>query len=308
MRVSVILCTYSLDRYPEFCEAADSVLGQTYEDVELVVVVDGTEELYKRVEKDYSDHDNTVVHCNDENKGLSYSRNKGARLARGEVVAFLDDDAVAHEEWVTKLVDAYERYDALAVGGRMAPDWLAGKPPYLPEEFYFLIGVTYRGFRQCEGYVRNTFSSNLSFIRETFLDLGGFEIDMGKQGENNLQGGETQLCARLQQETSERVMYIPDAVVEHKIYDYRTDRQWLLKRSFWQGYSKRRMEESDSGSTATEQAFVQKLLVKFIPTRVREVMREPSVERVDSFLMLVILTAAAGAGYLYALGSGLPTN
>ena len=46
MKISVVLCTYSMDRYPEFQEAAESILEQTYEDTELVVVVDGTEEVY----------------------------------------------------------------------------------------------------------------------------------------------------------------------------------------------------------------------------------------------------------------------
>ncbi len=303
VRVSVVLCTYSLDRYPEFREAADSVLGQTHDDVELVVVVDGTDDVYERVTADYGDVENATLHCNEENRGLSHSRNVGAELATGDVVAFLDDDAVASADWVERLVDAYDRYDALAVGGRMVPDWLDGEPAYLPEEFYFLIGVTYRGFREREGYVRNTFSSNLSFDRETFLDLGGFKTEMGKRGENNLQGGETELCARLERETGEQVVYVPDATVEHKIYDYRTERRWLLERAFWQGYSKRRMEEVAAESTDAEQEFLRKLLLWFIPDRVAELVTSPSTERADRLAMLLALTGVTGVGYLYALAT-----
>jgi len=305
MRVSVVLCTYSLDRYSEFQEAADSVLDQCYDDVELVVIVDGRENVYEEVQSEYGDIENTQVHCNDRNRGLSYSRNRGAELATGDVVAFLDDDAVARPGWIEALVDGYERYDALAVGGRLVPDWLDGEATHLPEEFYFLIGATYRGFANGEGYVRNTFSSNLSFRRETFLELGGFEEDMGKRGENNLQGGETQLCARLAEQTGEGVLYIPEAVVEHKIFDYRTEREWLLKRAFWQGYSKRRMEEQDAGSTETERAFVRTLLTTFLPDRVCSLIDDPSVERVDQLAMFLALLGAAGVGFLYALGTDL---
>jgi glycosyltransferase involved in cell wall biosynthesis len=305
MRVSVVLCTYSLDRYPEFQEAANSVLEQTYDDVELVVIVDGKEEVYDEIAADYGDIDNTQVHCNDRNRGLSYSRNRGAELATGDVVAFLDDDAVADSEWIAALVDGYERHDVHSVGGKLVPDWLDGEATHLPAEFYFLIGATYRGFPNSEGYVRNTFSSNLSFRRDTFLELGGFEEDMGKRGENNLQGGETQLCSRLHETTGERVLYVPDAVVEHKIYSYRTDRTWLLERSFWQGYSKRRMEEQDPGSTGTERAFVQTLLCTFLPQRIGTLVRNPSVERADQLLMLVALTGAAGVGYAWALANDI---
>ncbi|TKX69927.1 glucosyl-dolichyl phosphate glucuronosyltransferase [Halorubrum sp. SP9] len=301
MKISVVLCTYSMDRYPEFQEAAESILKQTYEDTELVIVVDGTEEVYERVQTDYGTNPNTTIHCNDQNRGLSYSRNTGAELAAGEVVAFLDDDAVAASDWAERIIDAYKRYDALAVGGRMVPDWLSTKPEYLPEEYYFLIGVTYKGFRETEGYVRNTFSSNLSFDREVFLDLGGFRTEMGKRGENDLQGGETELCARLERETGERVVYVPDATIEHKIYEYRTDRQWLLERAFWQGYSKRRMAEIDSDATSTERQFLRQLLTDFIPGRFAELVISPSVTKLEKFVMLLVFTLSVGVGYLYAL-------
>jgi len=74
--------------YEHFREAADSVLAQTHDDVELVVVVDGTPEVYDRVAEDYGDREDTVIACNDENVGLLASRNRGAELASGDVVAF----------------------------------------------------------------------------------------------------------------------------------------------------------------------------------------------------------------------------
>lgn len=305
MRVSVILCTYSMERYDEFCAAADSVLAQTHGDVELVVIVDGTTDVYEHVVKDYADHPDTVTHCNDRNRGLSYSRNRGVELASGDVVGFIDDDAILAEDWAEELVGTYERHDAVAVGGKMIPEWEAGEPTFLPPEFYFLIGVTHRGFREDEGPVRNTFSSNLSFCRELFEDLSGFKTDMGKRGENNLQGGETELCARLHRKTCERVIYNPDMIAAHRVYDYRTGRVWLLKRSFWQGYSKRRMEQMVSGSTDAERAFVSDLLTKFIPERLGSLLRDPSAVDADQFAMLLLLTGMAGIGYVWALASDL---
>lgn len=250
MRVSVVLCTYSPDVYEHFREAAESVLGQTYDDVELVVVVDGDDELYQRVQTDYGTLDDVVLHCNDENVGLLVSRNTGAELATGDVVAFIDDDAVPEEDWVEELVEGYEEQDALAVGGKMTPRWVAGKPEFLPEEFYWLVGVTHRGFADGPGWVRNTFGSNISFDRETFLELGGFDPKIGgRQGDKNLQGGETELCARLAAEYDEQVWYNPEAKVAHKVFDYRTEFRWLVDRAFWQGYSKRAISSIDTSKS-----------------------------------------------------------
>lgn len=301
MRVSVVLCTYSLDAYEHFSEAAESVLAQTYDDVELVVVVDGNDDLHERVREDYGNHESVVVHCNDENRGLSYSRNRGVELASGDVVAFMDDDAVADERWIEELVETYERHDALAAGGRMTPAWVAGEPDFLPPEFYWLIGVTYRGFPEEETEVRNTFSSNLSFRREVFRELGGFRPHMGKQGTNDLQGGETELCARLREEYGEGVMYNPDAVVAHKVFPFRTRAPWMVERAFWQGYSKRMMQTETPGSISRESTFLRQLLVRFIPERAYGLVRNPSVTGAKQFLTLLVLLGAVGVGYVYAI-------
>jgi glycosyltransferase involved in cell wall biosynthesis len=290
-----------MDRYDDFREAAESVLSQTYDDVELVVVVDGTESVYERVREEYGEIDRVITHCNDENVGLLASRNTGAELATGDVVAFIDDDAVADERWIEDLVHSYEEQDALAVGGKMTPIWIAGKPDFLPEEFYWLVGVTHRGFADGPGYVRNTNGSNISFQREVFLKLGGFDTEIGgRKGDKNLQGGETELCARLENEYGERVWYNPEAEVAHKVFDYRTDPKWLLDRAFWQGYSKRAMEVLTPESGDEETEFLNALLFEFTPQRVRGLLTAPSMWRLKQLVVLWLLTATVGVGYLYA--------
>ncbi|MFT4948582.1 MAG: glycosyltransferase involved in cell wall biosynthesis, partial [Natronomonas sp.] len=95
MRVSVVVCEHTLDRYDDLREAAGSVLTQTHDDVELVLVADGDEDVCTRLRQDYADYPAVRVHCNEANVGLLESRNNGAKAATGDVVAFLDDDAVA---------------------------------------------------------------------------------------------------------------------------------------------------------------------------------------------------------------------
>ena len=286
--------------YNHFREAAESVTSQSYDDTEMVVVVDGTDEVCDRVVEDYGDHEDVVIHCNDGNVGLLESRNTGAELASGDVVAFIDDDAVADEEWVAELVRGYEEQDALAVGGKMVGDWVAGQPSFLPKEFYWLVGVTHRGFADGEGWVRNTFGSNISFDRETFLELSGFDTEIGgRQGDANLQGGETELCARLDAEYGEQVWYNPDAVVAHKVFEYRTEFWWMVDRAFWQGYSKRAMDTLVPESGGDEGEFLGDLVTEFIPGRVKELARSPSLVAVLQLVMLMVFTGCVGGGYLY---------
>jgi glycosyltransferase involved in cell wall biosynthesis len=305
MRVSVVLCTHSLDRYDDLLEAAESVRSQTCENVELVLVSDGNDEVSERFEWDFGTDEDTVITALPENRGLLEARNHGAETASGDVVAFLDDDAIAEPGWVAELVEAYEQRDAIAAGGKMVPEWVAGKPGFLPEEFYWLIGATHRGFGpegdfENAGEVRNTNGSNISFDREVFLELGGFDADIGgRKGDANLQGGETELCARLQEGYGQGVWYNPKAVVAHKVFEYRTEVRWLLNRAFWQGYSKRAMETFVEDSTDEETDFLRRLLTEFAPERLRSAVTSPSKTAITQLVMLFVLTGTVGAGYLY---------
>jgi glycosyltransferase involved in cell wall biosynthesis len=302
MKVSVVICTYTEEMYEHFEDALESVRAQTYDDIEIVVVVDGNEPLYERIQADYGDDEELILHCNEENVGLSASRNNALELVTGDVVALIDDDAVADERWVEELVSVYEERDAIAAGGKMTPHWVAGKPEFLPEEFYWLVGVTHRGFAEPGEEVRNTFGSNISFKTEIMRELGGFESQVGRQGEKNLQAHETEFCARMREEYGKGVIYNPEAKVGHKVFEWRTDKQWLLERSFWQGYSKRAMETLVSeDSSAEESAFLKQLVFEFVPSRLKGLFTGPSVPKAKQLVTLFVLTATVGVGYLYGL-------
>ncbi len=296
-----------MDRYEDFREAVESLLGQTYDDTEIVLVSDGNETVCEHIRDDYGGVESIIVHCLDENVGLLAARNAGAEAASGDVVAFMDDDAIADEEWVAQLVEVYETKDVPAAGGKMTPAWVAGKPDFLPEEFYWLVGVTHRGFGpdgdpELPGEVRNTFGSNISFRREVFLDLDGFDADIGgRQGDANLQGGETELCARLRETYDQGVYYNPQAEVAHKVFDYRTSPRWLIDRAFWQGYSKRGMEEFVPQSSAEESDFLSALLFSFVPARISRLGSSPSRTGFLQILFLSVLTGCVGLGYLYGV-------
>lgn len=288
-----------MDTYSAFTEAVNSVLCQTYDDVEPIVVVDGNRQLYDQI---ISEYDGLIVHLNEENVGLSASRNRGIKLASGDVVAFLDDDAVADEQWIETLVTVYEEHDAIAAGGKMVPDWVAEKPSFLPQEFYWLIGVTHRGFADPGDEVRNTFGSNISFRREVFDKIGGFDPELGRQGTANFQAEETVFAIRMREEFGQGVIYDPEAVVAHKVFDYRTDPKWLLNRAFWHGYSKRVLEDLIEDNTGGNEAtFLRQLLLEFVPDRVYKLIRSPSKTKVQQLIAIAIFTATVGVGYLYGI-------
>ena len=85
---------------------------------ELLVVVDHNRPLYERLRAALPD---AAVLQNRERPGLSGGKNTGVAASTGQVVAFLDDDAVADVNWLKCLVDAYTDASVAGVGGRTLP-------------------------------------------------------------------------------------------------------------------------------------------------------------------------------------------
>ncbi len=302
MDVSVVICTYAMDRYADFCDAIESVQKQSHESVEIIIVVDGNEAVAKRVRREF-DSSNIKTHNNDQNHGVSYSRTKGAEIATGEVVAFIDDDAIADSDWISELVHVYRETNALAVGGRMVGLWLAGRPWYLPREFDWLVGVTHPGFAEPYAEIRNTFESNISFRREVFLDLGGFDLSLGPDADSYRHSEGAELGARLQAAYNRGVVYNPNAVVKHKVFSHRTRPSWLVKRAFQQGQSKRKAEQLGIESSGEESTYLWRLASVSVPRRLRALVRSPSVRPVGQLAMILLLTVVVGIGYLSALAT-----
>jgi len=297
MLISIIICTYQTKRYPDFIEAIVSLRNQIYNNIEIITVVDGNKKLYDNVKKyQIINKIKMKVILNTKNLGLSESRNVGIKYAKGDIIAFFDDDAVADENWIMELVRMYEEYDAIAAGGKLVPLWIGGKMDFLPEEYYWLIGATHRGFADGITEVRNTFGSNISFKTEVLDVLGGFRGELGVKGSGALQGEETEMCERMKQRFGKGVMYNPDAIVHHKIFSGRMKIKFLLRRAFWQGYSKRAMKEMGY-SMDVESDFLKKICYGIL-ARIKNITRLKLVSIVQMFFLL-LLTFTVFLGYSF---------
>ena len=299
MKVSVVICTYAMERYDVFSACVESVLEQTYNPIEIVIVVDGNEPVYERTRNDFGGENGVTVYCNDENRGISYSRTRGAELASGEIVAFIDDDAAAKPNWIEELTTVYEETDAIAVGGYIAPNWVGEKPAFFPEEFYWLVGCTEPGFATDGEEIRNGYGSNISFRRDVFLAVGGYDENTGRKGDAHIQAHEAPVCIRIRERYGKGVIYAEDAVVDHTLFDYRGNFRWLLFRSFWQGYSKRIMDVILPETQGDERQYLRQLAFRFVPHRVKSLVRSPSVPAVLQLATIAVFTGAVGMGYLY---------
>lgn len=234
--VSVIVCTYTTDRWDQLVTAVESLQRQTAPADEVIVVVDFNATLLDRVRNDLPmvrAVRNTFAH------GLSGARNTGVGAATGAVLAFLDDDAVAEPEWLSHLVRHYSDPRVLGVGGRIDPIWLEGQPRWFPDEFGWVVGCSYLGQPQKTTTVRNLIGCNMSFRREVFETVGGFRTEVGRVGDRPMGCEETELCIRTwQQHPDGIILYEPRAMVSQWVPNSRASWKYFQSRCYAEGLSK----------------------------------------------------------------------
>lgn len=88
--ISVIIPIYKVEKYQNQC--IDSVLKQNFEDIEVILIDDGSPDNCPNICDQYSKNDSRVAVIHQENGGLSDARNKGILVASGEYLMFLDSD------------------------------------------------------------------------------------------------------------------------------------------------------------------------------------------------------------------------
>jgi glucosyl-dolichyl phosphate glucuronosyltransferase len=237
LRISVVICAYTEERWHETLAAVESVSAQSHPSHEIIVVVDHNPGLHARLAAALPDV--TVIE-NREQRGLSGGKNTGVAQAQGDIVAFLDDDAVADRDWLKYFVDSYDRPEVAGVGGLTQPQWETRRPGWFPEEFDWVVGCTYIGMPQTRAPVRNLLGGNASFRREVFDLVGGFQSGIGRSfSQRPLGCEETEFCIRLSQRSPGAVMVFDNrAVIWHLVPASRARFSYFRARCYAEGLSK----------------------------------------------------------------------
>jgi glucosyl-dolichyl phosphate glucuronosyltransferase len=234
--VSVIICAYSDERWNDLVASIDSVRRQTLAPAEIILVIDHNRVLYERARKSFAD----VRVCENAGaRGVSGARNTGIALAMGQLIAFLDDDAVGAPDWLERLSAPFGDARVLGTGGLLEPAWVDQRPAWFPEEYLWVVGCSYRGLPTRRAPVRNPIGGSFCMRREVFEKLGGFQTEMGRVGSVPLGCEETELSIRARRHWRDGCfVFEPDAKVHHKVPPARARWSYFQARCFAEGISK----------------------------------------------------------------------
>ena len=106
--VSVIVPVYNTDKYVAFC--LDSVIRQTYKNIEIIVIDDGSNDLSGSIIDEYAKQDDRIIVIHKQNEGVSATRNKGIDMAKGDYLTFVDSDDLISEQFIEEAIDIITCY------------------------------------------------------------------------------------------------------------------------------------------------------------------------------------------------------
>jgi GT2 family glycosyltransferase len=270
LTTSVIICAYTLNRWQQLLSAVESVRNQTTPVGELLVVIDHNDELLSEAELAVPW---ARVIASTGAVGLSGARNTGVAASVGEVILFLDDDAVAEPDWVTNMLFAYHDPHVLGVGGAAHPVWEQSAPRWWPAEFGWVVGCSYRGQPVSTAPVRNLMGCNMSLRRTVLEVVGGFDDGLGRGADNALGCEETELCIRARQLIPDgEFIFEPRAVVRHWVPKSRSTWSYFRARCRAEGVSKARVATTVGRSAAlsAEKAYTRRVLPTGIARNIRD--------------------------------------
>jgi len=237
--LTVVIVTFK--RRDLLARAVASVTSQSLARPFEILVVDTASEGFDTRDLPSTNFGGTVRVLTAHQGGTAHARNVALREARGEIVAFLDDDAEANQGWLLALCRAYEGNDNIAAaGGPILPEFMVPPPRWI-QDAYDLIANEFSALDHGEEacilkYPETLYGPNLSVRRRIAVACGGFREDLGPLRGQWSPGEEVELIHRLQG-LGYHVHWVPSAVVRHLIPPNKMTRAFLRRRAYARGLS-----------------------------------------------------------------------
>jgi glycosyltransferase involved in cell wall biosynthesis len=241
--ISVIICSYN--RCERIKDTLDSLLLQEFDksfEHEIIVVDNNSKDRTKEIVKDYIPKFHGILRYVFESKqGLSFARNRGIKEAKGQIIAFTDDDCLIDKLWLRNIVNTFLEYNADCVFGKIIPKWEgANLPKWLErnKKMWRILGTLDYGENNklIDSEKFEFYGSNFSIKKEILSEIGLFNTELGRKGTLLLSGEDTEFFNKLLV-SKKRIVYNPKVYVHHKVQEYRTKKRYFIKWHFFTGVS-----------------------------------------------------------------------
>ncbi len=237
MKISVVVCTYNgSQRLKRMLKSFREAVIPDHLSWEFILVDnnsdDDTRLVFEEVETHY---ESKIRYVFEEKMGISYARNRGIKEAKGEIIAFTDDDVIVDKYWIQNIEKAFKEHDHVAcVGGKILPIWETPKPKWLkPDLFTYLALLDYG---DSIAYMSSPYiwGANFAVKSEMFKRYGLFDSNLGRIPGTLYSDEETEFLQRLQN-AGEKVLYYPLSIIYHCVPAHKLSKRYFRKWRYDQG-------------------------------------------------------------------------
>ncbi len=241
MRLSVIICTYN--RADFLKRALESIAAQTInkDKFELLIINNNSTDNTENIVKDFIENNPEINtrYFVEKNTGLSYARNRGIKESGGDILIFLDDDAIASKNYLSEVMYFFETTSsAAAMGGKVVPVYEGDKPSWMSKFIELLVSKLDLGDKNkiFKGG-KYPIGANMAIRKDVIDKVGMFDVNLGRKGSQLLGGEEKDIFDRIKKIGD--IWYNAKAWVFHYIPKSRTNEKFIKKLAESIGHSEK---------------------------------------------------------------------
>jgi glycosyltransferase involved in cell wall biosynthesis len=250
-KISAVICSYNRARF--IIKAVESIFAQDVDKAMYEVIVvdnnstDNTLEVLQQFKTEHPDYNFRFY--TETNQGVAHTRTRCAKEAKGELIAYLDDDSMAQPGWLSTTIRFFDEHpEVYSTGGKITPYFLTGIPNWYSKYFFGLVGNFDQGpkEKQLTG-ARYPCGANMAFRKKVFDEIGYFNTDLGRKGTGLLANEEKDIYLRILAH-GKKVFYLPQVEVLHAVESNKFDKNYVRRHSIGIGGGERLRLKGDTGA------------------------------------------------------------
>jgi glucosyl-dolichyl phosphate glucuronosyltransferase len=237
MELSVVVCTFNRsESLRRVLNSLREALIPDHLSCEFIVVDNNSDDDTRFVCEDIEKHyESRIRYVFEDKRGVSHARNRGIWEAKGEIIAFTDDDVIVDKHWIQNIDKAFREHDDVAcVGGKIMPIWEISKPKWLKSNLYGCLALLDHGDSVAYLDKPHIWGANFAVKYEMFKKYGLFDSNLGRIPGKLYGYEETEFLQKLQS-AGEKLLYYPSLIIHHHVPAHRLSKKYLRKWRFDEG-------------------------------------------------------------------------
>lgn len=235
-KISIVICTYK--RYELTRQVVKSFCSQSSPRTSFEVILVENDTVRNDKIKQIVDEAGKLISISyifETSIGLSYARNTGGKAAKADYVGYIDDDAVAPDNYIEKYIDIIERLKPDIIGGPIYAIYNSVKPAWYKEEYGSNTNNGLRGYFKSTQYISGT---SMGFRKSLLDEMEWFDTDLGMTGNKIWYGEETMVQIKAWRKHKDlKVWFEQDLYIHHLIPSQKMKLSGKIKRCYNAGRS-----------------------------------------------------------------------